>query len=79
MLDLKGCLRYLAGTRYQCEVRKLDPNDRYDIIVEADADWASGKTRQSTSAGMIFLDGICIVSWRRGQATIAYSSGEAEF
>ena len=79
MLDLKGCLRYLAGTRYQCNVHKIDSSDGYDIIVEADADWASGSSRKRTSAGMIFLDGICIASWRRGQATIAYSSGEAEF
>ena len=78
LLDLKRCLRYLAGTRYQCEIHKIDTSDGTDLIVEADADWASGSSRKSTSAGMIFLDGVCLASWCRGQAVIAYSSGESE-
>ena len=51
----------------------------YNIELFSDSDWATSKvSRKSTSAGLIFLNGHCIHSHSRAQASIALSSMEAE-
>eukprot|EP00435_Cladocopium_sp_Y103_P023304 s2901_g5.t1 len=51
----------------------------YELELYSDSDWASCKvTRRSTSSGLIFLNGCCIHSHSRAQASISLSSMEAE-
>ena len=52
-----------------------------DVLdVYSNSDWAGCKaTRESTSGGMLVVDGCCLRSWSSTQATVATSSGEAEF
>ena len=67
-------------TRWQHLDVEGQPTQR-DYVIElfSDSDWASSKTtRRSTSSGVIFLNGHCIHSHSRAQASIALSSMEAE-
>ena len=51
----------------------------YETELYSDSDWASCKiTRRSTSSGLIFLNGCCVHSHSRAQASISLSSMEAE-
>ena len=50
------------------------------IDVYTDTDWAGcPKTRKSTSGGCVMLGGHAINHWSSTQASVARSSGEAEF
>ena len=52
---------------------------RYNLELFSDSDWATSKSsRKSTSAGIMFLNGLMIHSHRRSQTSIALSSCEAE-
>ena len=45
-----------------------------------DSNWAGcSRTRRSTSGGIVVLDGGALKSWSSTQATVAMSSGEAEY
>lgn len=60
-------------------LRKEDMEDPNELELYSDSDWASCKvTRRSTSSGLIFLNGCCIHSHSRIQASISLSSMEAE-
>ena len=51
----------------------------YEIELYSDSDWASCKiTRRSTSSGLVFVNGCCVHSHSRAQASISLSSMEAE-
>jgi hypothetical protein len=48
--------------------------------VYSDSDWAGCKdSRRSTSGGVLTVDGAVLKAWNSTQATVATSSGEAEF
>ena len=50
------------------------------LVGYTDSDWAGCKrSRRSRSGGMIVVGGAVIKSWSNRQATVALSSGEAEF
>ena len=50
------------------------------IDVYTDSNWAGClRTRRSTSGGIVVLDGGALKSWSSTQATVAMSSGEAEY
>ena len=52
---------------------------KYNLELFSDSDWATSKSsRKSTSAGMIFLNGLLIHSHSRSQTSIALPSCEAE-
>jgi hypothetical protein len=46
--------------------------------VYADANWASGPSRRSTSGGVLFYKNTLIMSWSRTQPTVTLSTAEAE-
>ena len=77
------CLKRLG--RYLLVVRNVDvvfPSSIYALILDvfADSDWAGCKcTRKSTSGGFICWGGGALKSWSGSQASVALSSGEAEF
>ena len=52
---------------------------RYNLELFSDSDWATSKSsRKSTSAGIMFLNGLMIHSHSKSQTSIALSSCEAE-
>ena len=56
-----------------------EEHDEY-IDVYTDSNWAGClRTRRSTSGGIVVLDGGAIKSCSSTQATVAMSSGEAEY
>ena len=75
---LKRLGRYVAGHRrlvFQYPWQTVDRVDTY-----SDTDWAGcPKTRKSTSGGCLMLGQHLIKSWSSTQASIALSSGEAEY
>ena len=78
---LKRIGRYLvefptAVWRYRHEVGDEDAV----LDVFCDSDWAGClRSRKSTSSGLVLLNGGLIKSWGSTQATVALSSGEAEY
>ena len=76
---LKRLGRYLLGVPrvvtyylYQGKLR--------DISVAVDSDWAGCmRTRRSTSGGLLRMGKHIVKSWANTQATVALSSGEAEY
>ena len=51
-----------------------------NIDVYSDSDWAGcTKTRKSTAGGILVVDGGAVKTWSSTQATVAQSSGEAEY
>jgi hypothetical protein len=79
MVKTKRMARYLVGVPVvQIEYVNQRPPKRFSIF--ADSDWAGCKrTRKSTSGGVACHGLHCIRTWASTQATIATSSGEAEF
>ena len=77
-ISLKRVARYLIGrprevVRYPW--RKLD----HKIVTYVDSDFAGCfRTRKSTSGGASFWSGQLVKAWSKTQATLAFSSGEAE-
>ena len=56
--------------------------NKEDLVLRgySDSDWASDDiTRTSTSGGALTLGPVVIAHWSKSQATVALSSGEAEF
>jgi hypothetical protein len=51
-----------------------------EIVAWSDSDWAGDRvTRKSTTGGLLTIAGGVVKSWSNRQASIALSSGEAEF
>ena len=75
---LKRLCRYLVGAPRL--VWRYDYQDSSQISVYSDTDWAGcPRTRKSTSGGCILVGKHLIKSWSSTQASVALSSGEAEF
>ena len=76
---LKRVARYLV--RYpRVGWRFRDIDNLGGIKVFSDSDWAGELgDRKSTSGGVITMGGAAVKTWSRRQATIALSSGEAEY
>ena len=79
MVRMKRAARYLVGCPVvQVEYKNQKPQTRMSIY--ADSDWAGcRKTRKSTSGGVACHGAHCVRTWASTQATVATSSGEAEF
>jgi hypothetical protein len=81
LAKMKHLARYLlnfprATIRFQDTV---ETNDQV-IDVFSDSDWAGClKTRRSTSGGAMMVAGGLVKTWSSTQATVAQSSGEAEY
>ena len=75
---LKRLGRYVAGHRRMVFKYPWQRVDRIDTY--SDTDWAGcPKTRKSTSGGCLMLGRHLLKSWSSTQASVALSSGEAEF
>jgi hypothetical protein len=79
MVKMKRLARYLVGVPVvYIEYVNQRPPSRLSIY--ADSDWAGcRRTRKSTSGGVACHGRHCVRTWASTQATIATSSGEAEF
>ena len=79
-VQLKHVLRYIAGTVDQVLYlgNGFEGETQDEVTVQADADWASGPSRRSTSGGAVFFNGVLLNSWSRTQPTVALSTCEAE-
>ena len=75
---LKRLCRYYNGAPRLTYVYRQQEVDHIDIYT--DTDWAGcQKTRKSTSGGCIMVGRHTVKHWASTQASIALSSGEAEF
>ena len=80
MRKVKRIVKYVEGTAdYGTGIRK-DEKAWDQIDVYCDSDWAAcARTRRSTSGIMLKVGGNTLGTWSKTQATVALSSGEAEF
>jgi hypothetical protein len=79
---LKRLARYLVEhPRLVLKFSKKSRQGPREVIdVFGDSDWAGCiRTRRSTSGGVATLSGTAVKSWSSTQATVAQSSGEAEY
>ena len=78
MAKMKRLARYLL--QHPQATIEYDGRGEGGIQVYTDSDWAGcRKSRRSTSGGIMLVDGGCVKNWSSTQATIAQSSGEAEY
>ena len=79
--NLKKAARYLKEhPRVKCENHDVTMDEVKELVGYSDSDWAGCKrSRRSMSGGMTVVGGAVIKSWSNRQATVALSSGEAEF
>ena len=78
-IALKRLGRYLIGKPRAVSHFKYQ-NTLSGIEVSVDSDWAGcTRTRRSTSGGVLKLGGHVVKTWATTQATVALSSGEAEY
>ena len=62
------------------EFKRAKMHDVGEAVAWSDSDWAGCRvTRRSMSGGLITLGDSVIKSWANRQASVALSSGEAEF
>ena len=75
---LKRLCRYLVGLPRMVFHYKWQSIEHADVYT--DTDWAGcPRTRKSTSGGCVILGTHAVKSWSSTQASVALSSGEAEF
>ena len=75
---LKRLCRYLVGLPRM--ILQFAWQTISDVDIYTDTDWAGcPRTRKSTSGGCVMLGSHLIKSWSSTQASVALSSGEAEF
>ena len=75
---LKRVCRYLAGLPRLIYKYRFQEAQRAEVF--SDTDWAGcARTRKSTSGGCIMIGSHLIKCWSSTQASVALSSGEAEF
>ena len=73
---LKKAGRSLAGVeKVTWVMRSLRHDDKVNVDVHVDSDWAKGPERKSRSGG----NGTVVKHWSRTQATRALSTAEAEY
>ena len=76
---LKRLVRYLLQFPRLSWTFKRDECETDTIDVFSDSEWAGCvRTRRSTSGGVVTIGGSAIKHWSLTQATVAFSSGEAE-
>eukprot|EP00972_Heterocapsa_arctica_P067172 9912869-Heterocapsa_arctica.AAC.1 len=76
---MRHLLKYVKGTQEMVlELRGSDCNGDDELVVLADANWAEGPTRRSTSGGVILFLGVVLLTYSRTQPVIALSTCEAE-
>jgi len=80
MVTMKRCIRYLAATKHYVLQLRPEPLTAAGVNVEihSDADWAGLDDRKSVSCGILYVNGACILSYSRTQATQSLSSCESE-
>ena len=61
------------------KMRSWRHDDKVNVDVHVDSNWASGPERNSTSGGMMMINGTVVKHWSRTQATRALSTAEAEY
>ena len=72
---LKKAGGYLAGVeKVTWVMRSWRHDDKVNVDVLVDSNWASGPERKSTSGGMIMINGTVVQHWSRTQATRALSA-----
>ena len=71
------CLTGVVGVTWV--VRSWRHDDKVNVDVHVDSDWAKGPERKSTSGGMMMINGTVVKHWSRTQATRALSTAEAEY
>ena len=80
---LKRLARYLIQhprLTYEFQSRFRDDDLHVHLDVYTDSDWAGCKeSRKSTSGGVVMFEGSVVKTWSSTQATVAQSSGEAEY
>jgi len=77
----KRLLRYLAGTTdfvLTLTGHTVGSEEPQAVQVFADANWAAGESRRSTSGGCAFYRGVLLSTWSRTQPTITLSTAESE-
>ena len=81
MAKLKRLARYLLRFRRGTIHFRAQPEaDDTRVEVYSDSDWAGcRRTRKSTSGGVLMVGGGVLKTWSGTQATVALSSGEAEY
>jgi hypothetical protein len=79
--NLKKVARYLQSHPRAIFVYPwAEVGEVQELIGFSDSDWAGCRaSRRSTSGGLIALGGAVLRAWSNRQATVALSSGEAEF
>jgi hypothetical protein len=81
LAKMKHLARYLLNFP-RATIRFQDTFETNDQVIEvfSDSDWAGClKTRRSTSGGVMMVAGGLVKTWSSTQATVAQSSGEAEY
>jgi hypothetical protein len=93
MVAMRYLLRYLRGTQYYVmqlggseDVARASPgrtpgragDGQDEVVVIADANWAEGPTRRSTSGGVVVFQGTILLTYSRTQPVVALSTCEAE-
>ena len=84
-LQLRRLLRYIKGTSDMVlTLTGHDAEEFYDVqgrpyvVAFADANWAAGPDRKSTSGGCVMYGGVLLNSWARTQQCVALSTAESE-
>ena len=77
---IKRVARYLAEVKgVVWKMREWEDDERVEVEVYVDSDWAKGADRKSTSGGVVVFGGVAVKHWSRTQASRALSVGEAEY
>ena len=80
MAKMKRIARYVKSVPRVMMRAGTQAEDVGIIVTYVDSDWAGCRsTRRSTSGGAMTVGGMVVRSWSTTQATIATSSGEAEY
>ena len=78
-VGLKRCLRYLRA-HPTVIIEYPIQDDTHELYLMTDADWATCKeTRKSRSGGVLVRGRHAVAWWSKSHATVALSSGEAEY
>eukprot|EP00972_Heterocapsa_arctica_P026890 3956591-Heterocapsa_arctica.AAC.1 len=79
MVRARRLLRYLQGTKdfvLRLTGHQIGDEDTADVNVFADANWANGPGRKSTTGGCCHYGGTLVATWSRTQPTVTLSTAE---